>query len=291
MKKPIVSILLACYKSEQLLEKVFLPSLRHVTIPIEIIFYDNTGNGSKDGLSVLEHSSGSLNPVLRKHKNENDNLTFLILGKSPMVKEQNIGLNAALNECARAATGDFFFLPHTDMYLLPNCLENLVAATKNQAPLSYLLCSRSIEPSQGHTPHHHIRNYGQEPEEFQEQRMLSECGQFINDIGVQVGARMPFFMHRKLWEKMNGVDAHYFSYCTDDDLIQTAYDVGVRKFWMTDNSLVYHLQGKSNNQQKVDKDSNEPYEYFVNKWKQKYPDVSHPGQYHHKIIPLYSRVK
>ena len=42
-----------------------------------------------------------------------------------------------------------------------------------------------------------------------------------------------------------GVDANYFSYCTDDDLVQEAYDKGVRKFWMVNDSLVYHLQGKS----------------------------------------------
>jgi GT2 family glycosyltransferase len=44
---------------------------------------------------------------------------------------------------------------------------------------------------------------------------------------------------------------NYFSYCTDDDLIQEAWHAGVRKFWMVHDSLVYHLQGKSNNQQKL----------------------------------------
>ena len=90
---------------------------------------------------------------------------------------------------------------------------------------------------------------------------------------------------------MGGVDSNYFSYCTDDDLVQTAYDVGVRKFWMVYNSLVYHLQGKSNSQQTVDKDSNVPYEYFINKWKSKYPDICHPGQYHPKLIPQYVKVR
>ena len=77
----------------------------------------------------------------------------------------------------------------------------------------------------------------------------------------------------------------------DDDLVQAAYDVGCRKFWMVYDSLVYHLVGKSNNQQTVDKDSDKPYEYFVDKWKKRgYTMAAHPGQWHPKLIPWYVKI-
>jgi GT2 family glycosyltransferase len=277
--KPKISILLAAYKSEGLLRKVFCRSYFENCLSnpdIDLVIYDNGGNGKE-----LD--------VLRQDPNYEID-TEQVLGIKVVGNGTNIGLNAALNECAKVATGDYFYLPHTDMYLMPGWDTALLEACKNLPPASFLLCSRSIEPTKGHTEYHIIKDYGKEWNEFQEEKLLEEF-QGYRDRTITTGYRMPFFMHRSLWDKMGGVDAHYFSYCTDDDLVQTAYDKGVRRFWMVNDSLVYHLQGKSNAQQKVDKDRNEPYEYFVNKWKSKYPDATHPGHWHPKLIPWYVKVR
>jgi GT2 family glycosyltransferase len=266
-----ISILLPAYKSEQLLQDVFLRSYRKNGLNCELVIYDNGGNGEL-ACSQCAGIDGL------------DNVKIVGDGK-------NIGLNAALNECAKWATGDYFYLPHTDMYLMPGWDTALLAACKNLPPTSYMLCSRSIEPVRGHTNFHIIKDYGKEAEEFNEEALVRD---FANhkDNSVVSGYRMPFMVHRKLWERMSGVDENYFSYCTDDDLVQTAYDVGVRRFWMVNGSLVYHLQGKSNNQQKVDKDSNKPYDYFVEKWLAKgYGDAEHPAHWHPKLIPWYVKVK
>ena len=270
----MISILLPCYKSEKLLEKVFIPSLQHNTNSVQVILYDNGGNGDikKHQHEPRFHGSGSMQEIK-------------VIGDGV-----NIGLNAALNECAKVATGDYFYLPHTDMYLLPDWDKALLQASKNLAPTSYLLCSRSIEPGYSHIRSQIIKDYGNEVENFQEERLLREFNQFVEEK-VVVNARMPFFMHRKMWEKMGGVDSNYFSYCTDDDLVQTAYDIGVRKFYMIYRSMCYHLQGRSNTQQSIDRDRNEPYEYFIKKWQEKYPKVSHPGQYHPRLIPFEARVR
>lgn len=268
----MISILLPAYKSEKLLKNVFFESLHNSArrTAIEIVVYDNGGNGD-------------LNPertVCRCHAGMTK-----IIGNG-----QNIGLNAALNECAKVATGDYFFLPHTDMFLLPGWDIALLNACKNLPPTSFLLCSRSIEPGFSHIPSQIKADYGNEWDNFDSKKLMKEFEKF-KQSGIVVNARMPFFMHRKLWEKLGGVDENYFSYCTDDDLIQDCYDKGVRRFWMVYDSLVYHLQGKSNSQQTVDKDSDKPYKYFVNKWKGKYPNIHHPGQYHPTIIPFETKVQ
>ena len=266
----MISILLAAYKSEKLLKEVFLPSYyNNSNADIELIIYDNGGNGNiKDNLC---RSLGQWSTVIGDG--------------------ENIGLNAALNECAKVAKGDWFYLPHTDMYLMPGWDTALLEAVKNQPPDKLLLCSRSIEPTKGHTDYHIIKNYGKEWNEFDEQKLLTD---FENhkDNAIVNGYRMPFFLSRGLWTKMGGVDAEYFSYCTDDDLVQEAYDAGVRKFWMVYDSLVYHLQGKSNQQQTVDRDDARPYEYFVAKWKDRgYTDARHPGQWHPELIPWYQKIR
>lgn len=264
--KPKISILLAAYKSEELLDLVFIPSLKNWTCDWELIIRDNGGNGNLD-----------------KYKSD---LRIKIIGDG-----SNIGLNKALNQCASIAQGDYYYLPHSDMVLLPNSDTALLEAAKGHAPGSFLFCSRSVEPTMGHTQHHIIKNYGQEASEFQAQELMKDFSTYKNST-IEVGARMPFFLDKFLWKKMNGVDENYFSYCTDDDLVQEAWHCKVRKFWMVYGSLVYHLQGKSNNQQRIDKDRNEPYEYFVKKWKNKgYTEAEHPGQWHPKMIPFYQRIK
>jgi GT2 family glycosyltransferase len=268
-----ISILLPAYKSEELLQKVFIPSLKNCSIDTQLVVYDNSGNGTLEQRWYFPSNNGCV-------------IDFISIGDG-----KNIGLNAALNECARVATGDYFYLCHTDMYLMPGWDTALLQAAKNQPPASFLMCSRSVEPTLGHTKHHIIKNYGMEAAEFREQELLKDFKDY-KDTTIEVGARMPFFMHRQLWGKMKGVDENYFSYCTDDDLIQTAWHVGCRKFWMVHDSLVYHLQGKSNNQQKVDKDSDAPYRYFVDKWKKLgYPQAKHPGQWHNEVLPFYTKVR
>ena len=273
-----ISILLPSYKAENLFGKVFLPSfLKNCSQETELIIYDNGGNAG----SILPWKVKACGTSAALGKNE-----IKVIGDG-----KNVGLNVALNACAKVATGDYFYLCHTDIYLLLGWDTALLNACKNIPPTSFLLCSRSIEPTKGHTDFHIIKNYGKEWNEFNEKQLLEDFKEY-KDNSIVTGHRMPFFLHRSLWSRMRGVDPNYFSYCTDDDLVQTAYDVGgVRKFWMVNGSLVYHLQGKSNSQQTIDKDSNVPYEYFVQKWKSKYPDICHPGQYHPKLIPQYIKVR
>lgn len=277
--KPKISILLPAYKSESLLRKVFIPSLHNSSVDIEVIIYDNGGNG------IIDNAEDGIEGSYLQSKSEG-RTSVIVIGNG-----ENLGLNKALNKCAEVATGDYFYLPHTDMYLMPNWDVALLNACKNLPPTSYLLCSRSIEPTKGHTEYHIIDNLGMEADEFREDQ-LKEKYKDYNDKSIVVGARMPFFLHRKLWEKMNGVDEALFSYATDDDLIQETYDKKCRRFWMVYGSLVYHLQGKSNQQQSVDKDSEKPYNYFIEKWKKRgYSDAKHPAYWHPKLINFYEKVK
>jgi len=253
--RPKISILLAAYKSGDLLDKIFLPGFLNNTsidISVELIIYDNGGNEKE---------------TLKKY----DYRPYTLIGDG-----KNVGLNEALNACAEVAKGEYFYLPHTDMYLMPGWDAALLDALKNQPPGKQLLCSRSIEPTQGHTKFHIIEDYGKEPDEFNEDKLKSDFKDH-RDTAIITGARMPFLISRSLWrdllnfnlshyKKAEALDSRYFSYATDNDLIINCDAVGVRSFWMVGGSLVYHLQGKTNVQQTVDKDSDKPYQMFREKW-------------------------
>jgi len=256
-KKPKISILLPCYKSEDLLQKVFLPSFfKNTKEDVELILYDNGGN-NLDYLSAELQSKGIHN--------------VKVVGNG-----ENVGLNPALNKCAKFAVGDWYYLPHTDMHLMPGWDTALLEATKNQPPGFQLLCSRSIE-KHSHIPTQLLKDFGTNIENFKEKELYDFFESYSNK-GIVTSYRMPFFMHKNLWKKMEkfnkesgfgegGVDSSLFSYATDNDLFFTAYHVGVRQFWMVNSSVVYHLSGHSNNQQSVDKDSQKPYIYLLDKWR------------------------
>jgi glycosyltransferase involved in cell wall biosynthesis len=108
MKKSKISILLPAYKSKELLQKVFYPSFyRNCTEDVELVVYDN-------GNDFPQHISASIHPINNCFDSSGRKIKFKLIGEGV-----NIGLNAALNECAKVATGEYFYLPHTDMYLMP----------------------------------------------------------------------------------------------------------------------------------------------------------------------------
>lgn len=285
MNKPIISILLPAYKSKDLLSKVFLKS--HINPDTtELIIYDNGGNDFTPEFKEDINAYGKNNPDFWKCVRMDD--TSLKCHTVIVGDGQNIGLNAALNECAKVATGDYFYLCHTDMFLLNGWDTSLIEVHKNIPTGQILLCSRSIEKS-SHTPFHVLKDFGQTPEDFKEKELL-EFFKTYKDKGIVLGYRMPFFLHRKLWDKMGGVDPQFFSYATDNDLFFTAYDVGIRRFYLVQNSVVYHLSGRSNSQQNVDRDDFEPYRKLILKWK-KYGVDANIDASEQRLVPWNVKVR
>lgn len=136
-----------------------------------------------------------------------------------------------------------------------------------------------------------LRDFGTTIENFKEKE-LYEFFKTYNDKGIVSGYRMPFFMHRKLWEKMAGVDDQFFSYATDNDLFLSAYNVGVRKFWMVNESVVYHLSGHSNKQQTVDRGDDAPYKKLIDKWsKRGYNITQNIDASEQKLVPWNLKIR
>lgn len=287
-----VSILLAAYKSGELLEKVFDPGVKdnENDVDCEVLLWDNGGNESF--LQSSEFSFTSDNKFERRNYKWENHFSS---------NEENIGLNAALNNLAKTMTGDYFYLPHTDMRMMPGCLSALLKASKNHAPGSFLFCSRSIEKA-SHIPMQLLKDFGTNLENYKEKELLEFCKTY-KDFGIVTGYRMPFFGHRKLLDKLtdynikNNIcdgpfDESFFSYATDNDLFFNCYELGVRKFWLINDSLVYHLSGHSNKQQKVDRGDFEPYQRLIDKWNKKgYSVTSNIDASEQKLVPWNIKIR
>src|SRR3990167_2895477 len=203
----MISILLPAYKSDQLLEKVFIPSW------VENTQSETTG---KLDLPMMIEEAKILSVIKRRRVEIN------VIGDG-----KNVGLHAAYNKAFKVAKCDWFYLPHTDHYLLPNWDVELLNATRGMVASKILLCSRSVEHTKGHTNHHKILDFGKTVEEFKQKELMEwynkEYKNSQESNRMEVGARMPFFLHRSLLDKMadfnqkNGIcdgpfDDHYFSY-------------------------------------------------------------------------------
>lgn len=119
--RPAISILLPVFGAKGLFNAVFMKSyLAHArgSGAVELVVYDNGENGND--LEVWKDANAS-------------DITILGEGK-------NIGLNAALNACARVAKGDYFYLPHSDMYLMPGWAAALLEVAETLEPATFLLC-------------------------------------------------------------------------------------------------------------------------------------------------------
>lgn len=293
-----ISILLPAYKSETLLAKVFLKG--HINPSnTELIIYDNGGNGLTEEFKEDVNAYGKNNPDLWKGIKLDD--TPLKCHTVFLGKGENIGLNTALNECTKVATGDYFYLCHTDMHLMPGWDIALLEACKNLPPASFLLCSRSIEKS-SHIPMQLLKDFGTSLDNFKEKE-LYDFFETYKDKGIVTSYRMPFFGHRKLFEKLTEYntknkicdgpfDSSFFSYATDNDLFFNCYEIGVRKFWMVQESVVYHLSGHSNKQQNIDRGDFMPYQKLIDKWsKRGYNITANIDASEQQLVPWNLKIK
>ena len=242
----------------------------------QIVIYDNNSQ-DKTGI-VVDHHREHLDIDFRKGR--------------------NISQYHALDDCYSRAKYDYLFRIHTDMFLVvPHWEKYFERAIKKAVhPWQWLMCARSIEPVQGHTGHHVIMDYGRTLDDLKLDDMRQEFREW-KDNSIHTGYREPFLMHKKLYEQFDK-DAmlKYKAYCGDDHTVMQAYHLGVRRFWMVNGVLAYHMVGDKGGQTNTskdsqDKDQNWPYEFFVEYWKKHgYPDAHHPGQWHPKLIPEYINV-
>jgi len=217
---------------------------------------------------------------------------------------ENISQYHALDDCYSRAKYDWCFRIHTDMFLVVRKWEQYFerAIAKALHPWKWLMCARSIEPVQGHTKFHIIADYGKTLEEHlknggSNNLCLYEDFRNHKDNTIITGYREPFLMHKKLYEQFDK-DAmlKYKAYCGDDHTVMQVYHLGVRRFWMINGVLVYHMVTPKGGQTNTsadsqDKDENWPYEFFVEYWRKKgYNSVCHPGQYLPRLIPEYVKI-
>ena len=244
----------------------------------EIIIYDND---STDGTDLAVELFQRNNPKCN-----------IVYEKGP-----NLYQYGALHKCYQKCKNDITWRIHTDHIIVKKGWEAafIKAAKKALHPYLWVLCSRSIEPIHSYYAYiyHIIKDYGQNIEQYHKYKgnLFKDFVDHNDDTIIQ-GYREPYCFSKKLYDKLDHeAMLSLKGYAGDDFLIMNAYHLGVRRFYMVNNVLTYHIAGARGGQTNAragnaDKDNDDPYIFFETYWKSKgYKDARHPGAWLSQLIP------
>jgi N-acetylglucosaminyl-diphospho-decaprenol L-rhamnosyltransferase len=232
--QPLVSVVIVNYNCKRWLNR-FFPSLKAQTIfdRVEFILVDNT---STDGSAE----------ICQKEITSWPNGVFLPTGG-------NYGYGGGCNRGAAVARGKYLFFLNPDVWLEPNCLEELVKQT---------------EATHSHIAGALVLDYDSNEVQLQGGKGFDIFG------GMTVprpGEKLPepfavaafFFMTRELFRKLGGFDDEFFLFTEEMDLSWRAWISG-ETIRLLPSARVHH-QGASSGDRTVENRTNESKRFYANR--------------------------
>ena len=140
------------------------------------------------------------------------------------------------------ATNDICMIYHADMYLCPHALS---AIEKHIKPKVIVSLTRIEPPLHPEGPEKILRNFGTEPEEFTEDKLLADVEELRqpheNDPGFTEGIFAPWAFYKKDFQEINGHDPLYAPQSKEDSDIFNRFQLNGVKFIQTWEGFVYHM--------------------------------------------------
>jgi GT2 family glycosyltransferase len=175
---------------------------------------------------------------------------------------QNVGICLAVNESAMLAKHEYILYLNDDMYCCPGWDAALIEKLKGLDTDLFMLSGTMIEPRDSGNPCVIVQNYGRDPADFAEDRLLAELPKHRK--ADWYGATWPpTLVHRKWWFRVGGYSSEFSpGMSSDNDFSMKLWHAGCRIFLGVGNSLVYHFQCKSTGKIK----KNDGGKQFLHKW-------------------------
>jgi len=138
------------------------------------------------------------------------------------------------------ATNDIAIIYHADMYLCPGALD---AIEKNIKPGTIVSLTRIEPPLHPSGPEKITRDFGTEPEEFNEKALLEDLPShtlYIKDKTTE-GIFAPWAFYRKDFQEIGGHDPLYAPQSKEDSDIFNRFLLNGIEFVQTWEGFVYHM--------------------------------------------------
>ena len=135
------------------------------------------------------------------------------------------------------ATNDIVMIYHADMYALPGLDEEVNKYIKKGVVVSGTRIEPPLHPE---GPEKILEDYGIEPEEFDEQKLLREYESFKKDTTTE-GIFAPWAIMKEDFQKIGGHDPLYAPQSKEDSDIFNRFLLAGYKFVQTWKGFVYHM--------------------------------------------------
>ena len=225
MTTPKISLLIPTWHQEALLDITLRSVLSTATVPVEALVFSQEHRGATE--EVVD--------ACRK-----DGLPVRIIG----VSRANEGVAFAVNACAQAASGKYFFYVGDDMYALEGWLTALLAKVK--PGVWQYLTPRSIEPTGANPAMYAPHDFGRSADTFCPEKLAAWWATAEKqDVVSRWG---PPFVLAEQWKAAGGFDPGYFpGFGTDPDFAirmgKAAFEAGQEiEYRAVGDCGMYHFQ-------------------------------------------------
>ena len=169
---------------------------------------------------------------------DKDPLFKAIRNEGPTRLGHTILYDRLINE---VATNDICMIYHADMYLCPNALNSIEEHLTDKTIVSLTRIEPPLHPD---GPEKILQDFGIEPEEFNEEKLLewftSEY-EFENITKTTEGIFAPWAFYKKDFQEIGGHDPLYAPQSKEDSDIFNRFQLNGIKFIQTWKGCVYHM--------------------------------------------------
>ncbi|EGN56109.1 glycosyltransferase family 2 protein [Hallella multisaccharivorax] len=197
--------------------------------------------------SIREHSAYRHQIIVHINEGKDGTLEWVkAQGLDYTYSRNNVGVCLAMNIMRTKVKTDYILFLNDDMYLLPGWDVAFYDEVRKLNSNYFYLSASTIQP------HHHPgglkgwqADYGDRPDNFQEQRLLNEFSQLkLQDW--QGATCPPSLVHRDIWDLVGGYSIEFTpGMGSDPDFTAKLLFVGVRYFKGLAASRAYHFECKT----------------------------------------------
>ena len=151
------------------------------------------------------------------------------------------------------ATNDICMIYHADMYLCPDALDAIEEELKEKTIVSLTRIEPPLHPD---GPEKILKDFGVEPEEFNEQGLLDFINSRVPNDSTTEGIFAPWAFWKSDFQEIGGHDPLYAPQSKEDSDIFNRFQLNGIKFIQTWHGCVYHMTCRGSRRNTVDKAKN-----------------------------------
>jgi len=151
------------------------------------------------------------------------------------------------------ATNDICMIYHADMYLCPEALDAIEEELKEKTIVSLTRIEPPLHPD---GPEKILKDFGVEPEEFDEQGLLDFINSRVPNNSTTEGIFAPWAFWKSDFQEIGGHDPLYAPQSKEDSDIFNRFQLNGIKFVQTWHGCVYHMTCRGSRRNVIDKAKN-----------------------------------